>query len=71
VVSYCTGGIRCEKAALVLRDAGLHAYQLDGGILRYFEETQGAAPGWRGRCVVFDDRGSLDRDLHAATDATP
>jgi UPF0176 protein len=38
VVSYCTGGIRCEKAALVLRDEGLENFwQLDGGILRYFE----------------------------------
>ncbi len=38
VVSYCTGGIRCEKATLVLREAGVHAYQLDGGILNYFEQ---------------------------------
>jgi UPF0176 protein len=38
VVSYCTGGIRCEKAALLMRERGLqHVYQLDGGILKYFE----------------------------------
>ena len=37
VVSYCTGGIRCEKAALYLRDEGIDAFQLDGGILGYFE----------------------------------
>ncbi len=71
VVSFCTGGIRCEKAALVLREAGLRAWQLEGGILRYFDDTRGAAPGWRGSCVVFDDRGRLDPHLqpvpHAAT----
>lgn len=66
VVSYCTGGIRCEKAALVMQDAGLrHVHQLEGGVLRYFEET-GHAPGWHGDCVVFDDRGALGADLHPA-----
>lgn len=65
VVSFCTGGIRCEKAAIVMREAGLaHAYQLEGGILQYFEDTPGA-PHWRGRCVVFDERGSLDAALKA------
>ena len=64
VVSYCTGGIRCEKAALAMQAAGLaHSYQLDGGILGYFEATAGAAPGWQGRCVVFDERGALDPHL--------
>jgi UPF0176 protein len=64
VVSYCTGGIRCEKAALWMQQQGLeHVLQLDGGILRYFEEAPGA-PGWHGRCVVFDDRQSLDTALH-------
>jgi UPF0176 protein len=69
VVSYCTGGIRCEKAALAMQDMGLrHCHQLDGGILQYFEDTAGVAPGWQGRCVVFDDRGALDTAL-AAPDA--
>jgi UPF0176 protein len=37
VVSFCTGGIRCEKAAIYMRDAGLdHVWQLEGGILQYF-----------------------------------
>lgn len=67
VVSYCTGGIRCEKAALWMQQQGLpHVHQLDGGILRYFEEAPGA-PGWSGRCVVFDDRQSLDTELQAET----
>ncbi len=63
VVSYCTGGIRCEKAALAMQGAGLeHVYQLDGGVLRYFERLP-RAPHWRGRCFVFDDRETLGPDL--------
>ena len=66
VVSYCTGGIRCEKAALVMQALGLeHSFQLDGGILKYFEDTAGLAPGWRGRCFVFDGRTGLDTALAA------
>ena len=66
VVSYCTGGIRCEKAALVMQAQGLaHSYQLEGGILKYFEDTAGQAPGWRGRCFVFDARAGLDTRLSA------
>lgn len=62
VVSYCTGGIRCEKAALLMREQGLdHVYQLDGGILKYFE-TVGQAH-YRGGCFVFDARAVLDADL--------
>jgi UPF0176 protein len=63
VVSYCTGGIRCEKAALWMAEAGIeHALQLDGGILRYFEQAPGA-PHWRGDCFVFDERTGLDAQL--------
>jgi UPF0176 protein len=62
VVSFCTGGIRCEKAAIYLREAGLpHALQLEGGILRYFEEAGGAH--WQGHCFVFDERETLDPAL--------
>jgi UPF0176 protein len=44
IVSYCTGGIRCEKAALLMREQGLsHTLQLDGGILKYFEDTDSPA----------------------------
>jgi UPF0176 protein len=64
VVSFCTGGIRCEKAAIFMADEGLdHVYQLEGGILKYFEETGG--PGFEGRCVVFDARESVGTDLAA------
>ena len=74
VVSYCTGGIRCEKAALVMQEAGLaHTVLLDGGILQYFEDTAGQAPGWRGACFVFDERLGLDAALQpsAAQPAAP
>ncbi len=64
VVSFCTGGIRCEKAALLMREAGLEqVYQLEGGILKYFEETGGAH--FRGSCFVFDEREALGSDLNA------
>ena len=63
VVSYCTGGIRCEKAALLMHERGLpHVLQLDGGILKYFE-TVPQAPHWHGECFVFDDRVTLDTTL--------
>ena len=61
VVSYCTGGIRCEKAAMVLEAEGLRAWQLDGGILKYFEDTGGQH--YHGGCFVFDERESLAPDL--------
>ena len=65
VVSYCTGGIRCEKAALFMREAGLeHVFQLDGGILKYFQETGGAH--FDGSCFVFDEREALGPDLAPA-----
>jgi UPF0176 protein len=63
VVSFCTGGIRCEKAAIVLREEGIDAYQLEGGILGYFEHEGGAH--WNGECFVFDEREALAPDLSA------
>jgi UPF0176 protein len=63
IVSYCTGGIRCEKAAIWMREQGLpHTLQLDGGILKYFELEPGA-PHFHGRCFVFDEREALDAGL--------
>lgn len=62
IISFCTGGIRCEKAAIFMEEAGIeHVYQLDGGILKYFEETGGI--GYRGNCFVFDERRTLDPTL--------
>lgn len=62
VVTYCTGGIRCEKAALWMADNGYeHVVQLDGGILDYFERTGGRH--WDGELFVFDRRVSITTDL--------
>jgi UPF0176 protein len=59
VVSFCTGGIRCEKAALLMREAGLtDVFQLDGGILTYFEQVGQAH--YNGGCFVFDERRVVD-----------
>jgi len=67
VVSFCTGGIRCEKAALWLQADGMHnVLQLDGGILGYFEQVGGA--GYDGGCFVFDQRVALDPQLQPLAD---
>jgi UPF0176 protein len=64
VVSFCTGGIRCEKAAIFMREHDLpNTYQLEGGILKYFEETGGEH--YRGNCFVFDERRTVDTRLDA------
>ncbi len=66
VVSFCTGGIRCEKAAIHMQAIGIErTYQLEGGILKYFEEVGGAH--YRGDCFVFDQREALSADLQPAS----
>lgn len=63
IVMYCTGGIRCEKASVVMMNAGFeNVKQLEGGILGYFEETDGSY--WKGDCFVFDQRVAVDTDLN-------
>ena len=65
VVTFCTGGIRCEKAVLYMQEQGYeNVYQLDGGILKYFEEEGGAH--YSGNCFVFDRRVALTPTLEAA-----
>ncbi|MDB5852828.1 MAG: sulfurtransferase [Herminiimonas sp.] len=62
VVTFCTGGIRCEKAAIHMRNIGFHdVYQLEGGILNYFEEVGG--DHYHGDCFVFDRRTALNPKL--------
>jgi UPF0176 protein len=62
VVTFCTGGIRCEKAAIYMDSIGFDdVYQLDGGILKYFEKCQGDY--YHGECFVFDRRVALDKEL--------
>jgi UPF0176 protein len=68
VVTFCTGGIRCEKAAIHMQNVGYeHVYQLEGGILKYFEEVGG--DHYHGDCFVFDYRTALNSKLEA-TDTT-
>jgi RluA family pseudouridine synthase len=62
IVMFCTGGIRCEKAGPFMEQEGFkQIYQLDGGILRYFEEVGSAH--YDGECFVFDQRTGLDPTL--------
>ena len=69
IVSFCTGGIRCEKAALWMAQSGFeNVLQLDGGILGYFEKVGGF--GYRERCFVFDERVALDPALRPLVDGS-
>ena len=62
VVMFCTGGIRCEKAGPFMALQGYtNVLQLDGGILKYFEEVGGAH--YDGECFVFDERVGVGPDL--------
>lgn len=62
IVTFCTGGIRCEKAAaFLLRNGCKEVYQLQGGILNYFEKCGGDF--YNGSCFVFDDRIALNHKL--------
>lgn len=63
IVTYCTGGIRCEKAAPFLISEGFKdVYQLDGGILKYLEKFNHAH--FEGECFVFDKRMAVDAQLN-------
>jgi UPF0176 protein len=69
VAMYCTGGIRCEKSGAWMRDQGLEVFQLEGGILNYFQSMPDAEKDWQGECFVFDNRVALDTQLQE-TDTT-
>jgi UPF0176 protein len=61
-VTFCTGGIRCEKAAPWMLEQGFkEVYQIEGGVLNYFERTNGQH--WQGECFVFDDRVEVNKQL--------
>lgn len=60
VAIYCTGGIRCTKAAAWMRGRGFNqVHELAGGILGYLAARSEALSRWRGECFVFDDRVGL------------
>lgn len=62
ILTYCTGGIRCEKAVPYLEDRGFtNVFQLEGGILNYLEHFPDR--NFEGECFVFDERVSLDQQL--------
>lgn len=62
IVTYCTGGIRCEKAGQYMLNKGFKAvYQLQGGILNYFAHCGGDY--WQGECFIFDKRVAVDLKL--------
>ncbi len=64
VAMFCTGGIRCEKAAAYLLGLGFEeVYQLRGGILHYLEQVEEKDSLWQGECFVFDERVSLNHRL--------
>jgi UPF0176 protein len=60
VVTYCTGGIRCEVLSSLMISRGFeNVFQLEGGIAKY-GETYGDAGLWKGSLYVFDNRLSMD-----------
>lgn len=65
VVMFCTGGIRCEKAtSWMIEELGLdNVYQLEGGVLNYFEQVDDAERDWTGELFVFDERVAVDTRL--------
>lgn len=68
IVMFCTGGIRCEKAGPFMEREGFrNVMQLDGGILKYFEECGGAH--YEGECFVFDQRVGVDAELRETDSA--
>ena len=70
VAMYCTGGIRCEKTSAWMSEMGVPVYQLEGGILNYFQQMPDAEKDWQGECFVFDNRIALDTHLQE-TPTTP
>lgn len=68
IAMFCTGGIRCEKFAPYMKQIGFdEVYQLEGGILKYLEETPAEETLWEGECFVFDERITVDASLRKGT----
>jgi UPF0176 protein len=68
VLMCCTGGVRCEKSTAYLVKNGYDAYHLEGGIIKYLEETKNVTNHWHGSCFVFDERVALNNDLDKSGD---
>lgn len=70
IAMFCTGGIRCEKFVPYLKELGFETvYQLDGGILKYLEQTARSESLWTGECFVFDERTTVDERLQKGSAA--
>ena len=68
VAMFCTGGIRCEKASIFLKQRGFkNVFQLKGGIINYLNKTKKKNSLWKGECFVFDNRVSLKHKLKQGT----
>jgi UPF0176 protein len=68
VAIFCTGGIRCEKASVYLKNSGFrNVFQLKGGILSYLKKIKKEKSLWKGECYVFDSRISLKHKLKQGT----
>jgi UPF0176 protein len=68
VAMFCTGGIRCEKAsAHLLKEGFENVYHLQGGILKYLQETKPEESLWEGECFVFDHRVTVVHGLERGT----
>ena len=68
VAMFCTGGIRCEKASVYLKQKGFkNVYQLKGGILNYLKTVSKKDSLWKGECYVFDNRVSVKHKLKQGT----
>ena len=68
VAMFCTGGIRCEKASVYLKNNGFkNVFQLKGGILGYLKKIKKEKSLWKGECFVFDNRVSVKHDLSVGT----
>lgn len=68
IAMFCTGGIRCEKASVYLKNKGFkNVYQLRGGILNYLKKVNKKKSLWKGECFVFDNRISVKHGLVKGT----
>jgi UPF0176 protein len=71
IATFCTGGIRCEKATSFMRNEGFEkVYHLKGGILKYLEEVPKEDSLWDGACYVFDERVAVGHGLEISDFST-
>ena len=68
IAMFCTGGIRCEKASIYLKERGFNnIFQLKGGVLNYFKKVKQKDSLWKGECFVFDNRISVKHNLEVGS----